>query len=790
MSSGFRGIIRRTTVAVAVVAVVVSLGLIAAPAVASGTNSDQNSTALLEIRSQSPEGPTPSEQSVSIAGDLSSLGSADCVAAEPYVFRWTVDGAAGDEITPSPVVGYGQLQFNFSVGGLSVGSHVVEVVAIGGCAGEGDGLTADWTVVVRPSYQNASVSGVARQAGADATTDADLHPVEGVTVALLEADAPADPAVVSTTTGADGSYTLTAPVTTQEEASRHYLIQFTYPDGSVVYWSNASVGVYQSSTSDRDSADYSGPQTWPVNPVSHSYDAVVTAAIPPPSASTTDDSLVCPLGDGASDSEVDTASAEWYGVCATDPSIDDVSVNSDDLGDGFERGGGDPGDSGFGRVVLTTSAGDYYVTADSTTVDGSTTTIQDDDIYLQDAADGGTPYSVTVARTIEGSFARWVVRVKDASGDLADVPFRFEGYLGSDDATTWTGTGASRVSDDDGDYDTPVFAHHVSATSYTWDTPDGSGHPVVTVDDGGELTYTLAAMDYLACMSDDVRDAAMTVATNADTDFGEDLAPEAGAVCPVGWPDVPVVDELRVGVPFDQTFTAPSNELWDWSDGGDMYAYNLPDGLDSEIVDTDDGQPVQIRIFGTPTEDGPYDFSLGASSEANDYYDEVELTGTVLDPVRQSSIDLDASVGDSVANTGVDVTASGLQSGTDYSVTLRSVPQILASGIVTGTLSIGPAVAIPAGLDAGWHSITLHGTWYNGTPFDTVLWFQLDAQGRLLGTSTTAPGDPGSGTSSLAGLPVTGIDPAPSIGLGAGLLALGLLVLGVTTIRRRKRHQA
>src|SRR5690606_34583999 len=160
-------------------------------------------------------------------------------------------------------------------------------------------------------------------------------------------------------------------------------------------------------------------------------------------------------------------------------SIEEASTKLHGLGDAFD---------GFGSVAFDQGPFDYVVTADdhsSTEVNGVlTTVIQDDDIVLAD----DSVVDVTVTRTIQGSFARWAVQVRDSvTGDIVDAPFVFRGNFGSDGNTLWSGTGDWRTTDDEIDGD-PDLAHHAVGAapgSVSWEGADyGNDQLTVTITFG------------------------------------------------------------------------------------------------------------------------------------------------------------------------------------------------------------------------------------------------------------------------------------------------------------------
>lgn len=462
---------------------------------------------------------------------------------------------------------------------------------------------------------------------------------------------------------------------------------------------------------------------------------------------------------GSLERDYETASVFWEGVCLTDPTIDEADTKVHGLSDAFD---------GFGYVVFDQGSFDYVVTADdhtSTDLNGVlTTVIQDDDVVLLD----GSIVDVTVTRTIQGSFARWVVEVRDSvTGDIVDAPFFFGGNFGSDSGTTWNGSGDWRTSDDELGYD-PLLAHHAvgaTAESVTWHG-DYDGNDDLTLEvDGGELTYTVAVLDYGICDDDFIRDAGAEIAQAMDANFGRDIT--LSGDCNPDWP-LPVVNEMRAGTPFDQTFTVDSTAL-DWTHGGGIYLVGVPEGLDWEVLHSwEDGTAPQLRIFGIPAEAGPYAIGFRALDDWGS--DQIELVGTILAPVQSSNIHLNFGLGDQVGGGTADILGTGLKSGSEFSVVVQSTPQTIGSGTIGADLTLNSTVTLPTNLGAGWHTITLNGTFFDGSALTDRLWIKIGADGTLLEISTTAP-------AAEPGLAATGADAASGVALALALLLLGGLAL-------------
>jgi hypothetical protein len=114
---------------------------------------------------------------------------------------------------------------------------------------------------------------------------------------------------------------------------------------------------------------------------------------------------------------------------------------------------------------------------------------------------------------------------------------------------------------------------------------------------------------------------------------------------------------------------------------------------------------------------------LGA---AGDYEDAVSGgSGFALD------LDLALEVGDTVAGADVNVSASGLQPATSWDLVLRSTPITLDFGTVGDGGSVASTVTIPAGLEPGWHTLTLTGTGADGKTYQRVASFLIAADGTL-----------------------------------------------------------
>lgn len=109
-------------------------------------------------------------------------------------------------------------------------------------------------------------------------------------------------------------------------------------------------------------------------------------------------------------------------------------------------------------------------------------------------------------------------------------------------------------------------------------------------------------------------------------------------------------------------------------------------------------------------------------------------------PSALVSMSFPVSPGQRIFGEAVTITATDLAISTDYSVVLRSTPQILAQGRTVSS-SFNTSVTIPDNLEAGWHSITFSATRTNGEAMSEVVYFKITSDGTLLATSDVQPAE-------------------------------------------------
>lgn len=109
-------------------------------------------------------------------------------------------------------------------------------------------------------------------------------------------------------------------------------------------------------------------------------------------------------------------------------------------------------------------------------------------------------------------------------------------------------------------------------------------------------------------------------------------------------------------------------------------------------------------------------------------------------PSALVSMSFPVSPGQRIFGEAVTISATDLAISTDYSVVLRSTPQILAQGRTVSS-SFNTSVTIPDNLEAGWHSITFSATRTNGEAMSEVVYFKITSDGTLLATSDVQPAE-------------------------------------------------
>lgn len=161
-----------------------------------------------------------------------------------------------------------------------------------------------------------------------------------------------------------------------------------------------------------------------------------------------------------------------------------------------------------------------------------------------------------------------------------------------------------------------------------------------------------------------------------------------------------------------------------------------------------------------------------------------EATFQIGSTETTSRVTLGASVGDPAAGASATYSFTGMRPGSSWSLILRSTPQTLASGTVAGTGSVAGSTTIPAGLEPGWHSLTLSATSLDGAEVTSVTWFELSSAGTVVRIQAVPPSAPATpGAPPTTALAATG-GPMP----GIAIPALLVIALGMVLVASRRRR--
>ncbi|AWB88379.1 hypothetical protein [Homoserinimonas hongtaonis] len=238
---------------------------------------------------------------------------------------------------------------------------------------------------------------------------------------------------------------------------------------------------------------------------------------------------------------------------------------------------------------------------------------------------------------------------------------------------------------------------------------------------------------------------------------------------------------LKQGVAVDVQVPLQLAGAWDWTSygwvaagpqSGNAGVVTPFSGLMFESIESPGVAP-QLRIVGTPIYSGSFNAGLVVGNGTN--YAEAPLILNIAAAPGNSAVTIGAATGAPIAGAPVNVVMSGLQPGAAFSVTVRSTPVIIGSGTVAIDGVLAQSFTIPAGLEAGRHSVTLSSTLANGSTVTAVLYFTVSATGTLVAVSLSQPA-----------LAATGADATPAVVVAGTLLLLGSAFAGAAVYRRRK----
>lgn len=142
------------------------------------------------------------------------------------------------------------------------------------------------------------------------------------------------------------------------------------------------------------------------------------------------------------------------------------------------------------------------------------------------------------------------------------------------------------------------------------------------------------------------------------------------------------------------------------------------------------------QLSGTPSEAGNYSFSVVASNdEGSSVSDSYSLNISAPD----AKIDIKVAIGEPALGAPVSVESAGLKPNSDYSITIRSTPQVVGVGKTSKLGEILANVRVPENLEPGWHSITLETSAADGTLLKEITWFEITATGLLEAVQPSEP---------------------------------------------------
>jgi hypothetical protein len=160
--------------------------------------------------------------------------------------------------------------------------------------------------------------------------------------------------------------------------------------------------------------------------------------------------------------------------------------------------------------------------------------------------------------------------------------------------------------------------------------------------------------------------------------------------------------------------------------------------------------------------------------------DPVFSAGPPLD-IRPLALDLalDATTGVVVPGGQVRLQGGGLIANSPLELVMRSTPVVINLNGQTADASgnFDFRATLPASISAGVHSLTLTGTKPDGTPISDLLYFEIDASGKLLWSQADTP----------KALAKTGADSFATGGLVLAALALIGFGVALTASRRTKK---
>ncbi|CAN5303017.1 hypothetical protein BH11ACT5_BH11ACT5_06390 [soil metagenome] len=318
----------------------------------------------------------------------------------------------------------------------------------------------------------------------------------------------------------------------------------------------------------------------------------------------------------------------------------------------------------------------------------------------------------------------------------------------------WLATSSSTIT-----YDANGGSGTVPTQSYT----DGTAAAATVISDGGTLTrsgYVFTGWN--------------TAASGSGTAYAASasIRPTADVTLYAQWVAVYTITYDPNGA----QVTAPPS------------THYLSGGTPVAAPDLSSYAPVSWTFLGWNTSTDGTGQSFGASADLAPTSDTILYAQWSIAEAAVS-VDLPGGVGSSVFGGVASVDAQHLQVGSSWQMIAQSLPVVIGSGTVGATGTLAFSGLLPSGLEAGTHRVTFTSTGANGAPVTTVLFYQINAAGTVLRTTTSSAvaaawptlGQP----ASVATLAATG-QAAPTGLLGQS--ALALMILGVTLLLAARRR--
>lgn len=178
-----------------------------------------------------------------------------------------------------------------------------------------------------------------------------------------------------------------------------------------------------------------------------------------------------------------------------------------------------------------------------------------------------------------------------------------------------------------------------------------------------------------------------------------------------------------------------------------------------------------------------FDFDAPVTADLTAYAKWTAVVVPVVPAAATPSLELDLglAVEDVVAGKTATVAGAGLTPDSAYDLVVRSTPTTIAFGSAGTNGTFTNTGIIPAGLEAGAHTVTLSGSAADGSVLTRVAYFTINTSGVVTYLSTEAAET----ASAPAALASTGFDLAP-----LGFAALLLLLAGAGMVASRRRSVA